>query len=97
MLIEKSELLDLPPWINNYPFQIINDAGSSSVIELGKKNFILLFPYETAIGFAVHFFLKKSPFERENTKNGVRTTGEEQKFILKQCTMYKRCLTNRII
>lgn len=31
--------LDLPAWINNYPSLIINDAGSSSVIEMGKKKF----------------------------------------------------------
>lgn len=31
--------LDLPAWVNNYPSQIINDAGSSSVIEMGKKKF----------------------------------------------------------
>lgn len=50
----------MPAWINNHPSRIINDAGSSSVIEMGKKkNFILFFPYERATGFAMHFFLKK--------------------------------------
>lgn len=33
--------------------------GSSSVTEMGKKNFILFFLYERAVGFIMHFFLGK--------------------------------------
>lgn len=49
----------MPAWINNYPSQIINDAGSSSVIKMGKKTAFDSFPYERAVGFAMHFFLEK--------------------------------------
>lgn len=43
------------------------------------------------------FCSTRSPSGRENTENGEGIAGEEMKFILNQCTVYKCCPTNRII
>ena len=66
-------------WINNYPSRIINDAGSSSVVEMGKKNFssYSFLMKELLAWQCISFCKKKSPFEGENTKNGVGSAREE--------------------
>lgn len=43
------------------------------------------------------FCSHKSLYGGQNTENGKGFAEEELKFILNQCTMYKCCLTNRII